>query len=139
MGNKASLSRSQEREQFWRKIVSGQPRSGMSVLAWCERHGVSAPSFYVWRQRLAQSDADRKLRRPQLLPVEIIPAAAVENGSALEIELPSQVRVREGGLFATVDTQRVPVLLAFSTNRCARRSRSRMARRSFASCWPGMI
>ncbi len=90
MGDKASVSRSEQREQFWRRIVSGHPRSGMSVLAWCGEHGVSAPSFYIWRQRLAQ----RKGRRPQLLPVEIIPSAAAENTSALEIELPNQVKVR---------------------------------------------
>ena len=96
MGDKASLSRSQQREQFWRKMVSEQPRSGMSVAAWCGDHGVSAPSFYVWRQRLAQQRAaGRQSRRPHLLPVEIIPAAA-QNASALEIELPSQVRVHVG-------------------------------------------
>ena len=93
MGDKSSLSRSQDREQFWRRIVSGQPRSGMSVVAWCGEHGVSAPSFYVWRQRLAQRDAERKLRRSQLLPVEITPSATDENVMALEIELPSRARV----------------------------------------------
>jgi transposase-like protein len=94
MGEKTSVSRRQGREQFWRRIVSGQPRSGLTVAAWCGEHGVSAPSFYVWRQRFAQRNADRKLRKPQLLPVEIIPSATDENGSALEIELPSQVKVR---------------------------------------------
>ena len=89
MGAKTSVSRNEQREQFWRRIVSGHSRSGMSVVAWCGEHGVSAPSFYVWRQRLAQ----RKRRRPQLLPVEIIPSAMDENAKALEIELPNRVRV----------------------------------------------
>lgn len=66
----------------------------MSVVAWCSEHGVSAPSFYVWRHRLAQRDAEHKLHREQLLPVEIVPSPADENASVLEIELPSQVRVR---------------------------------------------
>lgn len=94
MGDKTSLSRSQQRERLWRKIVAGQPRSGMSVHAWCGEHGVSAPSFYVWRQKLAKLDARRKSRRPQLLPVEIISPAAAESASVLEIELPNHVRVR---------------------------------------------
>ena len=101
MGEQTSLSRSQQREQFWRRIVSGQPRSGLSVAAWCGEHGVSAPSFYVWRKRLTGQrrgavvgNAERKLHREQLLPVEIIPSPADENASVLEIELPSQVRVR---------------------------------------------
>ena len=90
MGGKTSLSRNEQREQFWRRIVSGHPRSEMSVVAWCGEHGVSAPSFYVWRERLAE----HKRRRPQLLPVEIIPSAVSENTSALEIELPNRVKVR---------------------------------------------
>jgi hypothetical protein len=66
----------------------------MSVQAWCGEHGVSAPSFYIWRRRLAKLVAERKLRRPQLLPVEIVPSAADERVAPLEIELPSRARVR---------------------------------------------
>jgi len=66
----------------------------MSVQAWCGEHGVSAPSFYIWRRRLAKLAAERKLRRPQLLPVEIVPTATDESRAPLEIELPSQTRVR---------------------------------------------
>jgi hypothetical protein len=93
VGDQPSLSRSQQREQFWRRIVSGQPRSGMSVVAWCGEHGVSAPSFYVWRQRLAKRAAERKLRRSQLLPVEIVASAADKSVAPVEIELPSRARV----------------------------------------------
>jgi hypothetical protein len=60
---KTGSSKRREREQFWRRVVGGQPRSGMSVAAWCKQQGVSAPSFYVWRQRLANRGAARKLRR----------------------------------------------------------------------------
>jgi hypothetical protein len=91
---KQQPSRSREREQSWRRIIAGQPESGMSVRAWCGEHGVSAPSFYIWRRRLAKLAAERKLRRPQLLPVEIVPSAADENVTPLEIELPSRARVR---------------------------------------------
>lgn len=66
----------------------------MSVQAWCGEHGVSAPSFYIWRRRLAKLAAERKLRRPQLLPVEIVPPVAYESIAPLEIELPSRARVR---------------------------------------------
>lgn len=81
------MSRNEQREQFWQRIVSEYPRSGMSVVAWCGEHGVSAPSFYVWRQRLAQ----RKRRRQRLLPVEIMLSAVPENTSDLEIDLPNDV------------------------------------------------
>lgn len=94
MGNQQRRSRSQEREQFWRKLIAGQPGSGMSVQAWCGEHGVSAASFYLWRQKLAKRDARRKLRRPSLLPVEIIRSGTDESRAPLEIELPSRVKLR---------------------------------------------
>ena len=93
MGDKTSLSRSEQREQFWRKVVAGQPRSGLSVLAWYGEHGVTASSFYVWRQRLAKRAAERNLGRFQLLPVEIAPVAVDRSIAPLEIELPSRARV----------------------------------------------
>jgi hypothetical protein len=68
----------------------------MSVLAWCGEHGVSAPSFYVWRQKLAQRDMRRALRRKSLLPIEIFPPAVDESHAPLEIELPSRAKVRVG-------------------------------------------
>ena len=94
MGDQRRLTSSPQRERLWRKVITGQRQSGMSVVAWCRQQGVSAPSFYVWRQRLAKRVAERKLRGPQLLPVEIVPSAAGESDAPLEIELPSQVRVR---------------------------------------------
>lgn len=94
MGKPGRSTRSQERERFWRRMIADHPGSGMSVLAWCDEHGVSAPSFYVWRRKLAQPDSRRESRRPSLLPVEILSLAADESHTSLEIELPSQARVR---------------------------------------------
>jgi transposase-like protein len=66
----------------------------MSVAAWCGKHGVSAPSFYVWRQRLAKRGAARKSGQLPLVPVEIISPASVRSVVVLEIEWSSQVTVR---------------------------------------------
>jgi len=95
VGKQGRSTRGQERERFWRRLIAWQPGSGMSVQGWCDEHGVSAPSFYVWRWKLAQRDARRKSHRPSLLPVEILRPAA-ESCAPLEIELPSRVRVRVG-------------------------------------------
>lgn len=94
MGKQQRPSTSHVRERYWRSLIAEQPGSGMSVLAWCDEHGVSAPSFYLWRRKLAKRDAGRKSCRPSLLPVEIIPSMADESRAPLEIELPSRARVR---------------------------------------------
>jgi transposase-like protein len=75
------------KEQFWRRIVEVQPESGQSVRHWCDRHGVSEPSFYAWRRELAKRDAVRNV--PGLLPVTIRSLAA-----PIEITWPDGVVVR---------------------------------------------
>lgn len=40
-------------EQTWREVLGRFECSGMSVLAFCKREGVSANSFRRWRSRLA--------------------------------------------------------------------------------------
>ena len=81
--------RSAGKEQFWRRIVEGHADSQESVREWCDRHGVSEPSFYAWRRELAKRDAGRN--RPALLPVTITSSAAQ---APLEICWPDGVVVR---------------------------------------------
>ena len=80
--------RSGERERFWRELVEGQQRSGVSIRQWCHRRGVSEPSFYFWRRELAHRGAG-----PQIVPVEVSPSSPISNAD-LEIELPGPVIVR---------------------------------------------
>lgn len=44
-----------EREAMWRRRIEEQPRSGMSIRAFCRREGMTEPSFYDWRRRLKES------------------------------------------------------------------------------------
>lgn len=80
--------RSGAKEEFWRRIVGGHPESGQSIRGWCERHGVSEPSFYAWRRELAKRHA---ATRPALMPVTITSAALP---APLEIYCPDGVVVR---------------------------------------------
>jgi hypothetical protein len=69
VGTKQGPVASSERERFWRKLVTGQPHSGVSIREWCDRHGVSEPSFYFWRRELARRREQRQDTSPQLVPV----------------------------------------------------------------------
>lgn len=80
--------RSSGKEEFWRRIVEGHAGSRESVREWCDRHGVSEPSFYAWRRELAKRDV---ARRPAVLPVTITSSAAQ---APLEICWPDGVVVR---------------------------------------------
>lgn len=81
--------RSEGKEQFWRRMVEGHSKSGASVRDWCDRHGVSEPSFYAWRRELTKRDAGGD--RLGLLPVTITPSVAQ---APLEICWPDGVVVR---------------------------------------------
>ena len=39
----------------WRGILDEHARSGVSIAQFCRERGVSQPSFYQWRRRLADS------------------------------------------------------------------------------------
>jgi hypothetical protein len=55
VGTRNGPAASSERERFWRKLVAGQSQFGVSIREWCDRHGVSEPSFYFWRQEQRQN------------------------------------------------------------------------------------
>jgi hypothetical protein len=40
------------RIDYWRQQVAQQERSGLGVKHFCETHGTTEQSFYVWRKRL---------------------------------------------------------------------------------------
>jgi transposase len=78
------MSKTQEaRREVWRELIAKQQQSGLSVRAFCQRHGTSEYSFYHWRKRLAEE-----------LPMKF---ALVETGPrapAVEVMLVSGERLR---------------------------------------------
>jgi len=77
----AGARRSVEKEAFWRRVLDRQRRSGLSVRGFCLREGVSVASFYSWRRKIFERDAQRgeaANSRPQgLVPVEVISGEAI--------------------------------------------------------------
>ena len=49
-------SRDESKEQKWRRWIAQWQTSGLSVAAFCARHGLAAPSFYAWRRTLRRRD-----------------------------------------------------------------------------------
>jgi transposase-like protein len=49
------MSRKQEeRTEQWRQRIAQQEGSNQTIRAFCREHGINAPSFYTWRQRLRE-------------------------------------------------------------------------------------
>ena len=53
-----------EQQQFWQMAVETWRCSGLSVRKFCKQEGLSEPSFYAWRRKLASgNEADSKSDR----------------------------------------------------------------------------
>lgn len=100
-------------EHFHRRVirshdVSGEhaPQSGLSVREFCDWQSLSDPSFYAWRRKLADRDAERRREvetiptvvtaADQFLPVRVVPDDQVGFGTvpSIEVQLPSGVQLR---------------------------------------------
>jgi len=70
----------------WEERLRRFERSGLTVAKFCRQEGVSVPSFYQWRKRLAEAAAGSRRSTPAFQQVMLA-------GSVVAIELPSGVRV----------------------------------------------
>jgi len=73
------------KERFWRRQMRRWRTSGLSVRAFCAEQGLSEPSFYVWRRRLAEREAT-----VPFVPLTVTPevrTAIAADGSAGSVEL----------------------------------------------------
>ena len=78
----------------WRRIVDGQRASGLSVAAFCRRHGLAAASLYAWRRRLAQAGW-----APAFVEAKVVGPPPAQAAGAIEVCLQGGRRVRVGGGF----------------------------------------
>lgn len=96
-----------KKERYWRRIVRGQAASGLSVRAWCRKHGEKDAAFYWWRRELARRDVEEA--RPTFVPVRVTGDMATDTGGGIEILLAGGRRVRVRG---RVDRQALADVLA---------------------------
>jgi len=86
----------------WAERLTRFTQSGLRPAAFCAQEGVSLPSFYAWKRRLAAAApaaTPAAPRAPRLLPVRLPDAAA-----PLELALPggAVVRIAPGADEATL-------------------------------------
>ena len=90
MSDPVALPRPRSREatrQLWIDRLARFAAAGQTVAQFCAAEGVSVPSYYLWKRRLAAPTPT--LDPPRLLPVRIAPTAP-----ALELVLPNGLTVR---------------------------------------------
>src|SRR5260370_32028500 len=74
--------RSKKAWRKWRRLVSEQARSGQSVKAFCGKHGLCRPYFFVWKKRLEEDTP------AEFLEVQVAgPGPSTPGDSSVEIRL----------------------------------------------------
>jgi transposase len=79
------------RREGWQKLISEHKQSGLTVKAFCQKHGVGEALFYSWRKRVAAEDQPARFAlvatnrvapgAPGLQPLQLVLAG----GERLEI------------------------------------------------------
>lgn len=89
------------KQWYWKDLVSRQARSGQSVREFCSQEGVSEPSFYAWRRKLAAGSGDQGPGRDAGVGSpgggEFIPLTLREDPGSLELLHPLGYRIRVTG------------------------------------------
>jgi hypothetical protein len=110
MKTRTGKRRNPEKEQYWRRAIADQIRSGLSVRTFCEREGLEPWNFHWWRQALSRrdrevasartvppTDSTNELPAPSaILPVHVVQDGAdtIATSTPIEIVLPEGLTVR---------------------------------------------
>jgi len=100
-------ARDEQKERQWRRWIGEWQGSGLSVRAFCARHGLATASFYNWRRVLQRRAADE----PAFLPVRVVADAVPTQASALEVVLSDGRAVRIAPGFDAATLRRLLAVL----------------------------
>ena len=98
-----------DQQQFWQMALETFKSSGLSVRQFCTKEGLSEPSFYSWRKKLAGDDSEQEdQRKPE--PSAFIEVAMPQNTpAAIELLLTSGNTLR---IPAGVDSATLSMVLS---------------------------
>ena len=100
-------ARDEQKEHQWRRRISQWRASGLSVRAFCARHGLASASFYAWRRVLERRAAEQ----PAFVPVQVVADATPTQASALEVVLLDGRTVRVAPGFDAATLRRLLTVL----------------------------
>ncbi|MFP4596571.1 IS66 family insertion sequence element accessory protein TnpA [Ralstonia sp.] len=98
------MSKQRRSRQRWRELVDEQRASGLSVDAFCKRHGLATSTFFNWARRFkTEAPSEAEQASPDVADfVEFeappVPRTTAAEASPIELVLPSGLvlRVRHG-------------------------------------------
>ena len=99
--------RDQRKERDWRRRIREWRASGLSVRAFCDRHGLDESRFYVWRRQLEQPDG----QATSFVPVRVVADEPPAVASTLEVVLTGGRTIRVTAGFDATTLRRLLAVL----------------------------
>ena len=92
----ANSKRSTGKEEFWRLTLREHQQSGLTIRAFCQREGLSEPSFFAWRKRIENRNSTHRSTEPASELGELVPLDIIDSpeGDSLEIVTPGGFTLR---------------------------------------------
>ena len=81
----------------WRRVISRQSRSGLSISEFCRREGIRAQTLSWWRWKLRGAERGTpsvEAEAPRFLQLDVAGIQAADGGVGVEIVLPGEIVVR---------------------------------------------
>ena len=101
-------ARDEEKQRQWRRRIDQWRVSGLSVQAFCARHGLAPATFYNWRRVLERRAAEQPVA---FVPVQVAADAVPAQASALEVVLTDGRAVRIAPGFDAATLRRLLAVL----------------------------
>jgi hypothetical protein len=67
-----------KREKFWRRMLRGRARSGLTIVEFCASEGLKTTAYQYWQREIKRRDAESPLQvtepisGPALVPVQLV-------------------------------------------------------------------
>lgn len=105
--------RDKRKEAYWQHKLEQHSQSGLSIRAFCRKHGFTETAFYFWRREIARRQDERqpkpRRRRALFVPIRVAAEARPTTGGEIAIALADGRRVH---LTPPVDRQALSDILA---------------------------
>ncbi len=99
-----------DQQQFWQMVMETFKSSQLSIRQFCKQEGLSEPSFYSWRKKLAKDNEPLKNEQKDTSSSAFIEVAMPRNESvALELVLSSGNTLR---INSCTDSQTLTMVLS---------------------------
>ncbi|HET7890125.1 MAG TPA: transposase [Candidatus Sulfotelmatobacter sp.] len=90
------------RREDWQQLISEQKQSGLTVKAFCAKHGVGEALFYAWRKRVVAED--QPARFALVATKGVVPGAPMQQPLQLVLAGGERLEIPSGTDEATLRT-----------------------------------